>query len=579
MARAGNDPDVSDRLRTARDAAHAFDQGRPTQGLPSLDKQFGDKIAQVLIAWLGLRPGQAAGLPVIQLGVDLDATAGVAEQALIDAELPIWQRDEMLVRPFIVSAHGAGNRKTKTGKLLQITPIMMRSLMGQAARFEQFDGRAKAFVPAKPRSTWPSLILARSGHWPFPAIRGLLMAPSMRPDGSLITRPGYDPESELYLLDPPPMPAIPDQPTGKDAEQALKLLVQIFEEFPLDDDDSEAVAYSALITPIVRAALDRVPLHAVTAPDIGTGKSYLIDCCSAVATGFPCPVIGLGKDEAEFEKRLNTALIAGHPLVSIDNISRPLASDALCRAIERPSHKVRVLGESRDVHVEPFFTAFATGNNLALSGDIVRRTITCGLDRQEENPYLHRFSGKPLRTIAENRGVYIAACLTIVRAFRVSGEPPLPPLASFEAWSDNVRSALVWLGCGDPVRTITTAREEDSDRQNFIALYEAWKAVVGTDAITCGKLAEKADMKNFSGGYLHPDLRDALLAVAGGQGRDQYRPARAMARPAPQHDRERARLSKSRSAERGSSAEAVPVGERRREVEQSFYSRGARMAK
>ena len=42
--------------------------------------------------------------------------------------------------------------------------------------------------------------------------------------------------------------------------------------------------------------------------------------------------------------------------------------------------KVRLLGFSKDVHVEPQVVALCTGNNLTLIGDIVRRTLVCRLD-------------------------------------------------------------------------------------------------------------------------------------------------------------------------------------------------------
>ena len=59
------------------------------------------------------------------------------------------------------------------------------------------------------------------------------------------------------------------------------------------------------------------------------------------------------------------------------------------------------------------------------------------------------------KSILDDRGKYIAACLTICRAYIVAGRPGvLPRLASFEAWSDTVRSALVWLGKADPLDTM-----------------------------------------------------------------------------------------------------------------------------
>ena len=51
-ARAGMDPDVRDRERTARDAAEAYDAGKKTQGLPSATKVFGKEVTDAVTQWL-----------------------------------------------------------------------------------------------------------------------------------------------------------------------------------------------------------------------------------------------------------------------------------------------------------------------------------------------------------------------------------------------------------------------------------------------------------------------------------------------------------------------------------------------
>jgi hypothetical protein len=81
-----------------------------------------------------------------------------------------------------------------------------------------------------------------------------------------------------------------------------------------------------------------------------------------------------GRDAEESEKRLGAALLAGQPLVCIDNISGALSGDALCQYIERHRPQVRVLGKSELIAVETAgVTWYANGNNLIISGDLCRR--------------------------------------------------------------------------------------------------------------------------------------------------------------------------------------------------------------
>jgi putative DNA primase/helicase len=179
---------------------------------------------------------------------------------------------------------------------------------------------------------------------------------------------------------------------------------------------------------------------------------------------------------------------------------------------------VRILGQSSGPLIEPRITLFATGNNLTLMGDIVRRTVTAHIDAGREDPWLRQFSNDPLGRILADRGKYIAAALTVCRAFMASGDAPEPPLLSFEAWSRVVRSALVWLGCGDPIKTIANAVVDDPDRQAFDAMLTAWLDIFQETAITAAEVILRAKEQAVLGGYVHEDLRNALLTVAIGKG-------------------------------------------------------------
>jgi len=140
----------------------------------------------------------------------------------------------------------------------------------------------------------------------------------MRPDGSLLLRQGYDQATRLLLLEPPPMPHIPDPPTRDDAMRALTLLEELVEETPFVNDVAKSVGLSGMITPVVRGAFKTAPLHAASAPVAGTGKSFTWDIANAIAAGHRrMPVIAAGRDEAETEKRLVAQLLNGTPLFSM----------------------------------------------------------------------------------------------------------------------------------------------------------------------------------------------------------------------------------------------------------------------
>ena len=410
-------------------------------------------------------------------------------------------------------------------RLRPITADMLRDHLSRTVRFEKFDARRREFFEVDPPYDIASTIMARDGEWQFAALAGIITTPTMRPDGSILAEPGYDPSTKLLLVAPPPMPTIPEQPSRDDALAALATLDALLDEFPFVNEASRSVALSALMTPVARGAMQVVPLHAADAPEAGSGKSYMFDIASAIATGEIAPAIAAGRTEEETEKRLTAELMTGQPIISIDNLNGELGGDLICQAIERPIIKPRILGRSETRRIENTVTMFANGNNFRVVGDIVRRVILCSMDANMERPEQRQFQGDPVDTVLANRGAYIAAVLTIVRAYIVAGYPGLcPSLASFHDWSRLIRSPLVWLGRADPVDTMETARADDPTRSNLRAIVSAWQNVIGiNEPLTAGDLKDKACGIAADADLL---LNKAISTVACAPGRSEIDPVR-----------------------------------------------------
>ena len=121
-------------------------------------------------------------------------------------------------------------------------------------------------------------------------------------------------------------------------------------------------------------------------------------------------------------------------------------------------------------------TMYATGNNISLVGDMTRRGLLCNLDPKVERPELRSFNFDPIARVLPSRGDYLAAALTISRAYRVAGSPEVcGPIGSYGPWSDAVRAPLIWLGEDDPVESMEAARDEDPKRAELAAVLAGWK--------------------------------------------------------------------------------------------------------
>ncbi len=461
-------------------------------------------------------------LPTIQLGPRISLVTTATQRMLIEARAPFYRRGGELVRPIIRRVKAAHGQPTKTAQLKAVDVTYMRDTMCRHTHWLRFAAKS-GWVETKAPLDVARTLLARDGLWEFPEIIGVISCPTMRPDGSLLVKQGYDLATRLLLVEPPPLPPIPDEPTRDDALYALALLEDLMCESPFVDDASRAAALSGIITPVVRGAMPVVPMHAFSAPTAGTGKNFHCDLSAAVSTGQRrIPVMAAGNDE-EMEKRLVSILLTGQPLFSIDNVNRELKGEFLAQAIEQQFLDLRPLGASKVVRVEAGgVTIFATGNNIIIAGaDLSRRTIMARLDAEMEKPQLRQFKYNPIQSILDDRGKYIAACLTICRAYIVAGRPGLlPKLASFEAWSDTVRSALVWLGCGDPLETMEDIRADDPDRELLGAVLREWAEHHGVGSgsdVTLNVIVDTA-MKTNAEGYentsVYPEFNAAVRAAA-----------------------------------------------------------------
>jgi putative DNA primase/helicase len=441
--------------------------------------------------------------------------------ALHAADVGFYQRDRLMVRVAPVKAKASDGTKILVPGIVPVSAAICTRALASAAHWRKFNSKGKP-VEIDPPGPVVEQILSMLGEWPFEVLTGVVTCPTLRPDGSLLEREGYDDMTGLVLANNLRLPPISARPTKDDAKAAAASIEELLNGFPFADDASKAVALSIILTPILRGAFPLAPLHLTTAPEAGSGKSYLDDIVAAIATGERCPVIALAPSAEETEKRLIGAALAGHPIITLDNVRAALEGDFLCQVTERPLLQLRPLGTSETIRVANTFTVFANGNNLAVADDIVRRSIRCRIDAETETPEQRTFATNPRALALGNRGLYIADALTLARAYIVAGRPErLRPLPSYEGWSDLVRSALVWLGYDDPVATMEDIRGTDPVRLARADIFAAWRDELPiAEQYQTGEIAEHAEARyDYNQSLIRPKLRAALLAVAAKRGR------------------------------------------------------------
>lgn len=454
---------------------------------------------------------------------ELPAVVDQAEDALLTADRGIYQRGPFVVRPGLVRVSVAAQGDVIAQRILEVGDRALVEEMTRTAKWERYDGRSKKWIATDAPLSIAATYLQRVGRWRLPVLTGIINAPTLRPDGTILASPGYDLGTGL-LLDTRGVnfPEIPSCPTRSDALMALSVLLQLIETFPFVDGASRSVALSTILTAVVRRSLATAPLHAFTAPVMGSGKSMLVDIATVIASGREAAVIAQGKSEEEREKRLGALLLAGEVVISIDNCEAPLGGEFLCQMLTQQVVRVRILGRSEVPELPTNAMVTATGNNLTFLGDMARRVMVCRLDPRCERPELRIFTVNPLLLVKNDRQRYFCAALTILRAFHVAGRPQkADPLGSFFDWSRWVRDSLIWLEQDDPVDTLEIARENDPALEALTAMLTQWWMIVGGARVSSRDIADQATQQRRGNSmtlkpeFTYPDFREALLAVAG----------------------------------------------------------------
>ena len=363
-------------------------------------------------------------------------------------------------------------------------------------------------------------------------LRGVVDAPTLRVDGTLLDKPGYDEASGLYAnFDPDDWPRIPENPTRDDARAAAEMLYDLVAETPFASPVHRAVWLAALLTVVARTyAAGNVPLFAFSANVPGAGKGTLVDLAAEIATGRGAtkwsPVGGRKPDaEAEERKRLVAVALSGLRILCIDNIKAgdPLGTPALDAALtsgedERFGHiGDRVLKESRHTEVPWLCVVMATGNNLLVVGDMGRRAMLCRLESSLQDPETRQFKHYPKlqQHVRQNRSALLIAALTILLAHKraVDADEPdtlLPRINSFGGWSDRIRSPVWWADPerADPWDGNRELKETSQPEQaELLAFLEAWHGVFGSREVVARDIDEAC--REGTEGY-KADLAEAV---------------------------------------------------------------------
>ena len=412
------------------------------------------------------------------------------------------------------------------GRLYPLDEHALKHYLGGVVQYWQLrkgPSGSQFKVLVDPPSQICKQILSLRNRRKLQQLRAVTTVPTLRIDGSILNRPGYDAETGLLLELGTPL-HIPEHPTREQCLEALGRLMRPFKDFPLASSIDWGVLLAALLTAPLRPVLPTAPAFGIDASVQASGKTLLAKCLSIIVTGQEPKIWPYvqGRDDEENRKRIFTALWGGDRAIVWDNLVGVFDSAALAAALTAETFTDRVLGRSESQTVPSKAMFMLTGNNMTLKGDMPRRVPICRIEPSTEMPFARQFDLDPEDYCKRHREEMVEAALTLVRGWlsqssSADGHRAPGRMGSFEVWDDLVRQTVAWVGrelkpgqYADPMEAMKDLQASDPEREALGVFLKAWFDCFGTKFVSS---QEVLDAINEFDNMDKSPVRDGLAAA------------------------------------------------------------------
>ncbi|MCG3124890.1 MAG: hypothetical protein GIKADHBN_03396 [Phycisphaerales bacterium] len=352
----------------------------------------------------------------------------------------------------------------------------------------------------------------------IPPLDGIVTSPRVRPDGTILSRPGYDAGTRLYLVPDAPMVEVPENPSRDNARDAARFIAEeLLGDFPFVSPADRANAIAFALSIVARPAIaGAVPVAVFDARSgQGSGKSLLLRTLCYVACGTEPALSAIPGDEAEWRKTITAALLRCGEVFPLDNATETIESGTFANAITSPVFEDRILGASRRVELPVRCCWAITGNRTGFGGDMARRVYPIELDAGCERPEDRDGFRHPdlMEWVRANRPALLRALLIMARAWWVAGcpAPAVKTWGSFESFVRVVGGILEHAGVQGFLANRAEFRDAANEsRHEWAAFLAALHVRFGVRPFTTRDVVNEAELLGEFSVTLPSELRDAF---------------------------------------------------------------------
>jgi hypothetical protein len=344
-------------------------------------------------------------------------------------------------------------------------------------------------------------VLARRS-WPgLPVLRRIISTPVLRPDGTLLQQPGYDPATGFYLATKTQLKPVPERPSPEQVATAREFLFHCFlRDFPWRSEADKANYLALLATPIIRPFTRCLsPFGLIEASMPSSGKTILTGCVGLLVGQ---RVLTWTDSEDELRKSITSVLAEQGGAVVFDNVveGHVIESAVLARLMTERTWTDRRLGSNTAASFPNDRLWLATGNNLRTGGDMASRTVWVRLDPDCPRPEARTgFSIPNLDTWIldpRNQAVVLWHLLVLILDWTAAGAPTatsVPAMRQFTRWAQHLGGFLEHHQVRGFLDNAETGRALDDTAAEWRAFLLAWHNLHGSQPLTAQQVRGSAD--------------------------------------------------------------------------------------
>jgi hypothetical protein len=270
--------------------------------------------------------------------------------------------------------------------------------------------------------------------------RRIITRPVLRPDGTVLQKPGLDLATGLLYQPDVDYPSVEDTPSTAECLARRDALLDLVAPWPFANPQHRSACLAGFFTCIARPLIKGpCPLFVIDSQDVGLRKTTLVRLTSSLAIGTNPAFLDHTGGSETLASDVARLIEERAPFIVLDNIGGASAppAEALLSAVQR----------------SPDATWWLTGNEIALPARLWQRSLRIALHGKNTPttpvPELHdpkwQKSARPR---------LLSSALSLVRRFTLEAwrRPSVPVTSdSFDGWMAFMPGFFQWLDMPDPI--------------------------------------------------------------------------------------------------------------------------------